>query len=64
VVLVGALRVLSRKRRERPGSVADLVRRGQLKSDRRGMYDFYPYSLIVTLFCFHTFIIRYFNLSI
>lgn len=23
----------------RPGSVADLVRRGQLRSDRRGMYD-------------------------
>ncbi|XP_014498649.1 protein MULTIPLE CHLOROPLAST DIVISION SITE 1 [Vigna radiata var. radiata] len=36
VVLVGALRVVSRKK-ERPGSVADLVRRGQLKSDRRGI---------------------------
>jgi hypothetical protein len=23
----------------RPGSVADLVRRGQLRSDRRGMYE-------------------------
>lgn len=26
----------------RPGSVADLVRRGQLRSDRRGMYDLNP----------------------
>lgn len=29
-------------RYSRPGSVADLVRRGQLRSDRRGMYDPYP----------------------
>ncbi|QCE16785.1 hypothetical protein DEO72_LG11g3804 [Vigna unguiculata] len=36
VVLVGVFRVVSRKK-ERPGSVADLVRRGQLKSDRRGI---------------------------
>lgn len=54
VVLVVAVRmrvVVSRKK-ERPGSVADLVRRGQLRSDRRGMYDFYPYPLILTLFAF------------
>ncbi|XP_061372833.1 protein MULTIPLE CHLOROPLAST DIVISION SITE 1 [Gastrolobium bilobum] len=37
VVLVAAVRVLSRKKKGRPGSVADLVRRGQLKSDRRGI---------------------------
>lgn len=38
VVLVVAVRVrvMSRKK-ERPGSVADLVRRGQLRSDRRGI---------------------------
>ncbi|KAL3022451.1 hypothetical protein AAZX31_04G014500 [Glycine max] len=38
VVLVVAVRVrvVSRKK-ERPGSVADLVRRGQLRSDRRGI---------------------------
>ena len=28
-----------KSRESRPGSVADLVRRGQLRSDRRGMYD-------------------------
>ncbi|CAJ1973111.1 unnamed protein product [Sphenostylis stenocarpa] len=36
VVLVGTLKVVFRKK-ERPGSVADLVRRGQLRSDRRGI---------------------------
>ncbi|XP_020219210.1 protein MULTIPLE CHLOROPLAST DIVISION SITE 1 isoform X2 [Cajanus cajan] len=36
VVLIAAVRVVSRKK-ERPGSVADLVRRGQLRSDRRGI---------------------------
>ncbi|KAJ1397723.1 protein MULTIPLE CHLOROPLAST DIVISION SITE 1 isoform X2 [Sesbania bispinosa] len=36
VVLVALVKVLSRKK-ERPGSVADLVRRGQLRSDRRGI---------------------------
>ncbi|TKY75359.1 hypothetical protein E2542_SST04126 [Spatholobus suberectus] len=36
VVLVAAVRVLYRKK-EPPGSVADLVRRGQLRSDRRGI---------------------------
>lgn len=40
-LLVIAVRVYAaRKLRYRtPGSVADLVRRGQLRSDRRGMYD-------------------------
>jgi hypothetical protein len=39
VVLVASLRALSiSRKKERPGSVADLVRRGQLRSDTRGMY--------------------------
>lgn len=34
---------MSRKSRYSPaGTVADLVRRGQLRSDRRGMYDSFP----------------------
>lgn len=39
VILVASLRALSRfsRKKERPGSVADLVRRGQLRSDRRGI---------------------------
>ncbi|KAK7310658.1 hypothetical protein RJT34_08294 [Clitoria ternatea] len=37
VVLVAAVRVLPRRKKDRPGSVADLVRRGQLRSDRRGI---------------------------
>ncbi|WJX36180.1 sister chromatid cohesion protein 1 [Trifolium repens] len=38
VVLVASLRALSiSRKKERPGSVADLVRRGQLRSDRRGI---------------------------
>ncbi|KAK7283475.1 hypothetical protein RIF29_13016 [Crotalaria pallida] len=39
VVLVAAFRVVLSitRRKERPGSVADLVRRGQLRSDRRGI---------------------------
>ncbi|XP_027355306.1 protein MULTIPLE CHLOROPLAST DIVISION SITE 1 [Abrus precatorius] len=36
LAVVMRLRVLSRKK-DRPGSVADLVRRGQLRSDRRGI---------------------------
>ena len=42
--LVLAVRVfMARKSKEsRAGSVADLVRRGQLRSDRRGMYDSTP----------------------
>lgn len=43
--LVLAVRIyLGRKARASrpPGSVADLVRRGQLRSDRRGMYDSTP----------------------
>ena len=41
-IMVVAVRVyVARKSRQsHPGSVADLVRRGQLRSDRRGMYDF------------------------
>lgn len=38
VVLVASLRGFFSRKKERPGSVADLVRRGQLRSDRRGMY--------------------------
>lgn len=34
--------VVRKSRYNRPGSVADLVRRGQLRSDRRGMYDSHP----------------------
>ncbi|AES74117.1 hypothetical protein MtrunA17_Chr3g0144251 [Medicago truncatula] len=39
VILVASLRALSKfsRKKERPGSVADLVRRGQLRSDRRGI---------------------------
>lgn len=39
--LVVALRVfmVRKSKNNRQGSVADLVRRGQLRSDRRGMYD-------------------------
>lgn len=41
VIVVRAF--MARKLRyKHPGSVADLVRRGQLRSDRRGMYDFSP----------------------
>lgn len=42
--LVLAVKIfVGRKSRDaRPGSVADLVRRGQLRSDRRGMYDSNP----------------------
>ncbi|GMN34704.1 hypothetical protein TIFTF001_004837 [Ficus carica] len=46
--LVLAVRIyVSRKSRDSrpPGSIADLVRRGQLRSDRRGMYDSTPYLL-------------------
>lgn len=44
--LVIALRVFAvrKSKYNRPGSVADLVRRGQLRSDRRGMYDSNPFS--------------------
>lgn len=34
--------VARRSRYEHSGSVADLVKRGQLRSDRRGMYDSNP----------------------
>lgn len=42
--LIVAIRVYVARKvsNSRPGSVADLVRRGQLKSDRRGMYDTNP----------------------
>lgn len=60
---------MSRKSKySKPGSVADLVRRGQLRSDRRGMYDsnlpgraflceyayllIYLFSTIYRSFCF------------
>lgn len=41
-IMVIALRAYAEgnSRKSQPGSVADLVRRGQLRSDRRGMYDF------------------------
>ena len=41
VVVVMAVRafVVRKSRYKRPGSVADLVRRGQLRYDSRGMYD-------------------------
>ncbi|GJS07918.1 protein multiple chloroplast division site 1 [Tanacetum coccineum] len=45
VLIVGVRAYVARKlRQKRPGSVADLVRRGQLNSDRRGMYDSNPFS--------------------
>lgn len=37
--IVGRLTAARKAMHDHPGSVADLVRRGQLKSDRRGMYD-------------------------
>ncbi|CAK8569208.1 unnamed protein product [Lathyrus sativus] len=37
VILVASLRRFFTRKKERPGSVADLVRRGQLRSDRRGI---------------------------
>lgn len=53
-LLIIAVRVyVARKSRySRPGSVADLVRRGQLNSDRRGMYDSNPYSLNCSYVCY------------
>lgn len=42
--------MVKKARYSRPGSVADLVRRGQLRSDRRGMYDPHLHILLV-LFC-------------
>lgn len=44
VIVVRAF-IVRRSRYNRPGSVEDLVRRGQLRSDRRGMYDSNPSSL-------------------
>lgn len=43
VVIAVRVFVVRKSKYDRPGSVADLVRRGQLRSDRRGMYDFNPY---------------------
>ncbi|XVF35799.1 hypothetical protein REPUB_Repub19eG0001700 [Reevesia pubescens] len=41
IMVVTVRAYVARKSRQScPGSVADLVRRGQLRSDRRGMYDF------------------------
>lgn len=42
--LVMSVRIymVRKSRYSRPGSVADLVRRGQLRSDRRGMYGSDP----------------------
>ncbi|XP_058785575.1 protein MULTIPLE CHLOROPLAST DIVISION SITE 1 [Vicia villosa] len=37
MILVASLRRIFSRKKERPGSVADLVRRGQLRSDRRGI---------------------------
>lgn len=37
--IVGRVYAARKAMNDRPGSVADLVRRGQLRSDRRGMYD-------------------------
>ena len=47
--LVVSVRVymVRKSRPSRPGSVADLVRRGQLRSDRRGMYDFNPQCFLL-----------------
>lgn len=63
VVLVAAVRVIAEKvlsrRNGRPGSVADLVRRGQLRSDRRGMYDFNPYPLLSTYFNSYALFLHY-----
>ena len=56
--LVLALRIyVSRKSRDSrpPGSIADLVRRGQLRSDRRGMYDSTPSLMLnsqMFVYCF------------
>lgn len=43
ILIVTVKAYVSRKvSNSRTGSVADLVRRGQLRSDRRGMYDTNP----------------------
>lgn len=42
IVLVVRVIMVRKSRYKHPGSVADLVRRGQLRSDRRGMYDSSP----------------------
>ena len=56
MLIVGVRAYVARKlRQRRPGSVADLVRRGQLNSDRRGMYDsnpFFDFSLFLNQFVY------------
>ena len=45
-ILVLAIKIfMGRNSRDTPaGSVADLVRRGQLRSDRRGMYELHSFK--------------------
>ena len=54
-IMVISVRIYMAKksRNNRPGSVADLVRRGQLRSDRRGMYD--PDLYFLTCSCLWNF---------
>lgn len=39
LAIVARVYLMGKSRNNHSGSVADLVRRGQLRSDRRGMYD-------------------------
>lgn len=59
-VLIVAVRayVARKPKYQRQGSVADLVRRGQLNSDRRGMYDSNPF-LHFPLFSINFSIVHY-----
>lgn len=55
-LLVASIRAYAvRKSRDNrpPGSVTDLVRRGQLRSgDRRGMYETHPLFSSLLIYCF------------
>lgn len=49
VILVRGFAARKSRDSRPPGSVADLVRRGQLKSDRRGMYDTNLHTFMLSL---------------
>lgn len=52
MVLAARIYMTRKLRYSRPGSVADLVRRGQLRSDRRGMYGSNPWLLFPKVLMF------------
>lgn len=54
LAIIARVYLMGKSRNSHSGSVADLVRRGQLRSDRRGMYDFnrwqlYPCYMLICL---------------